>query len=86
MARAGTADPKTRRLDQLAPGPWALSPQCGFDGLDHLVTPEDDMWRKLERILKTARAAWGLKCQIRTVIGSSRSDCSSTSPTIIVRS
>jgi 5-methyltetrahydropteroyltriglutamate--homocysteine methyltransferase len=41
-------------LDQLA-----LSPQCGFGGLDHVVIPEDDMWRKLERILETARSVWG---------------------------
>jgi 5-methyltetrahydropteroyltriglutamate--homocysteine methyltransferase len=41
-------------LDQLA-----LSPQCGFGGLDHVVIPEDDLWRKLERILDTARRVWG---------------------------
>ncbi len=41
-------------LDRLA-----LSPQCGFGGLEHVVIPEDDMWRKLERILETARTVWG---------------------------
>jgi 5-methyltetrahydropteroyltriglutamate--homocysteine methyltransferase len=42
-------------LDQLA-----LSPQCGFGGLDHIVIPEEDQWRKLERILETAHLVWGL--------------------------
>jgi len=41
-------------LDRLA-----LSPQCGFGGLDHIVIPEEDLWRKLERILETARLVWG---------------------------
>ncbi|MPZ21749.1 MAG: hypothetical protein GEV06_28260 [Luteitalea sp.] len=40
-------------LDQLA-----LSPQCGFGGLAHVVMPEDDMWRKFERIVETARLTW----------------------------
>ena len=40
-------------LDQLA-----LSPQCGFGGLDHVVIPEQDMWRKFERIMETARVTW----------------------------
>jgi 5-methyltetrahydropteroyltriglutamate--homocysteine methyltransferase len=37
----------------------ALSPQCGFGGLDHISIPEDDQWRKFERILETARLLWG---------------------------
>jgi 5-methyltetrahydropteroyltriglutamate--homocysteine methyltransferase len=37
----------------------ALSPQCGFGGLDHIVIPEDDQWRKFERILEAARLVWG---------------------------
>ena len=41
-------------LEQLA-----LSPQCGFGGLDHIVIPEDDQWRKFERILEAARQVWG---------------------------
>jgi 5-methyltetrahydropteroyltriglutamate--homocysteine methyltransferase len=41
-------------LDQLA-----LSPQCGFGGLDHIVIPEEDQWRKFERILEVARQVWG---------------------------
>jgi 5-methyltetrahydropteroyltriglutamate--homocysteine methyltransferase len=41
-------------LDRLA-----LSPQCGFGGLDHLVIPEEDQWRKFERIMAVADAVWG---------------------------
>jgi len=41
-------------LDQLA-----LSPQCGFGGLGHVVIPEEDQWRKFERILETAHLVWG---------------------------
>jgi 5-methyltetrahydropteroyltriglutamate--homocysteine methyltransferase len=37
----------------------AISPQCGFGGLDHVVIPEDDQWRKFERILEVAGAVWG---------------------------
>ena len=32
----------------------ALSPQCGFGGLDHLTIPEEDQWRKFERIMEVA--------------------------------
>jgi 5-methyltetrahydropteroyltriglutamate--homocysteine methyltransferase len=45
---------KFTSLDQLA-----ISPQCGFGGLDHLVIPEADQWRKFERILEVAGAVWG---------------------------
>jgi hypothetical protein len=38
----------------------ALSPQCGFGGLGHVVIPEEDQWRKFERILETAHLVWGL--------------------------
>jgi 5-methyltetrahydropteroyltriglutamate--homocysteine methyltransferase len=42
-------------LDQLA-----LSPQCGFNsGVGGVQLSEDAQWRKLERILETARAVWG---------------------------
>lgn len=41
-------------LDQLA-----ISPQCGFGGLDHLVIPEADQWRKFERLMEVAGAVWG---------------------------
>jgi 5-methyltetrahydropteroyltriglutamate--homocysteine methyltransferase len=37
----------------------ALSPQCGFGGLDSISIPEEQQWRKFERILETAREVWG---------------------------
>jgi 5-methyltetrahydropteroyltriglutamate--homocysteine methyltransferase len=40
-------------LDQLA-----LSPQCGFGGIDSRVMSEEEMWRKLERIVDTAAQVW----------------------------
>jgi 5-methyltetrahydropteroyltriglutamate--homocysteine methyltransferase len=52
-----------RRLDEasrhLPVEQLALSPQCGFGGLDHIVIPEEDQWRKFERILEAARQVWG---------------------------
>jgi len=52
-----------RRIDEagrhLPLGQLAVSPQCGFGGLDHLVIPEDDQWRKFERIIEVAGAVWG---------------------------
>jgi 5-methyltetrahydropteroyltriglutamate--homocysteine methyltransferase len=52
-----------RRIDEAMaylPGEQlALSPQCGFGGLDSVAIPEDDQWRKFERILETARLVWG---------------------------
>jgi 5-methyltetrahydropteroyltriglutamate--homocysteine methyltransferase len=52
-----------RRIDEAMaylPGEQlALSPQCGFGGLDSVAIPEDDQWRKFERILDTARMVWG---------------------------
>lgn len=52
-----------RRLDQAAKHlpieRLALSPQCGFGGVDHLVIPEEDQWRKFERIMEVARDVWG---------------------------
>jgi 5-methyltetrahydropteroyltriglutamate--homocysteine methyltransferase len=51
-----------RRIDDatryLAVEQLALSPQCGFGGLDHIVIPEEDQWRKFERILEAARVVW----------------------------
>jgi 5-methyltetrahydropteroyltriglutamate--homocysteine methyltransferase len=51
-----------RRMDEatrhLPAEQLALSPQCGFGGLDHVVIPEEDQWRKLERILEAARLIW----------------------------
>jgi 5-methyltetrahydropteroyltriglutamate--homocysteine methyltransferase len=40
-------------LDQLA-----LSPQCGFGGIDSKVMSEDEMWRKFDRIVETAAQVW----------------------------
>lgn len=37
----------------------ALSPQCGFGGIDSKVMSEDEMWRKFDRIVETARQVWG---------------------------
>jgi 5-methyltetrahydropteroyltriglutamate--homocysteine methyltransferase len=52
-----------RRIDEatryLPAEQLALSPQCGFGGLDSVAIPEDDQWRKFERILETARLVWG---------------------------
>ena len=41
-------------LDQLA-----LSPQCGFGGIDSKMMSEDEMWRKFDRIVETAEQVWG---------------------------
>ncbi|HEY7318339.1 MAG TPA: methionine synthase [Candidatus Binatia bacterium] len=41
-------------LDQLA-----LSPQCGFGGIDSKMMSEDEMWRKFDRIVETAADVWG---------------------------
>ena len=41
-------------LDQLA-----ISPQCGFGGLDLLVIPEEQQWRKFERMMEVAIDVWG---------------------------
>jgi 5-methyltetrahydropteroyltriglutamate--homocysteine methyltransferase len=52
-----------RRIDEavqyLPLEQMALSPQCGFGGLDSISIPEEDQWRKFERILETARLVWG---------------------------
>ena len=40
-------------LDQLA-----LSPQCGFGGIDSKVLSEAEMWAKLDTIVTTARQVW----------------------------
>ena len=52
-----------RRIDEAAKyvplEQMALSPQCGFGGLDSISIPEEDQWRKFERILETARLVWG---------------------------
>jgi methionine synthase II (cobalamin-independent) len=41
-------------LEQLA-----LSPQCGFGGIDSKVLSEAEMWQKLDRVVETAAQVWG---------------------------
>jgi 5-methyltetrahydropteroyltriglutamate--homocysteine methyltransferase len=52
-----------RRLDDasrhIAIEQLAISPQCGFGGIDHLVIPEQDQWAKFERLIEVAEAVWG---------------------------
>jgi 5-methyltetrahydropteroyltriglutamate--homocysteine methyltransferase len=56
-------DELKRRIDQAARylplEQLALSPQCGFGGIDSKVMSEDEMWRKLDRIVETAEDIWG---------------------------
>ena len=53
-----------RRIDQAARhlplDQLALSPQCGFGGVDplHPTLTEDEQWRKFERIVDVAREVW----------------------------
>ena len=58
-----TVDALKRRIDQaskfLPLDRLALSPQCGFGGIDSKVLSEDEMWRKLDAIVATARQVWG---------------------------
>jgi 5-methyltetrahydropteroyltriglutamate--homocysteine methyltransferase len=57
-----TVDALKRRVDQASKfipvDQLALSPQCGFGGIDSKVLSEDEMWRKLDRIVETAREVW----------------------------
>ena len=57
-----TVDELKRRIDQaskfLPLEQLALSPQCGFGGLDSKVLSEDEMWKKLDTIVETARQVW----------------------------
>ena len=56
-------DELNRRIDQaskyLPLEQLALSPQCGFGGIDSKMMSEDEMWRKLDQIVETARQVWG---------------------------
>jgi 5-methyltetrahydropteroyltriglutamate--homocysteine methyltransferase len=58
-----TVDDLKRRIDRAAKHlPFeqlALSPQCGFGGVDSKVLSEDEMWQKLDRVAETAREVWG---------------------------
>ena len=57
-----TVDDLKRRIDQagkyLSVDQLALSPQCGFGGIDSKVLSEDEMWRKLDCIVETAQKVW----------------------------
>ena len=57
-----TVDALRRRVDQASKfipvDQLALSPQCGFGGIDSKVLSEDEMWRKLDRIVETAKRVW----------------------------
>jgi 5-methyltetrahydropteroyltriglutamate--homocysteine methyltransferase len=57
-----TVDELKRRIDQaskfLPLEQFALSPQCGFGGMDSKVLSEDEMWKKLDTIVETARKMW----------------------------
>jgi 5-methyltetrahydropteroyltriglutamate--homocysteine methyltransferase len=56
-------DELKRRIDQasryIPVEQLALSPQCGFGGIDSKVMSEDEMWGKLARIVETAKQVWG---------------------------
>jgi 5-methyltetrahydropteroyltriglutamate--homocysteine methyltransferase len=57
-----TVDDLKRRIDQasqfLPLDQLALSPQCGFGGMDSKVLSEDEMWQKLDTIVETAKLVW----------------------------
>ena len=59
-----SVDQFRRRIDEAARivplEQLALSPQCGFASvaLGNLIS-ESDQWRKLERVVETARHVWG---------------------------
>ena len=63
-AEVESRDDLLRRIDQAARflplDQLSLSPQCGFGGVDplHPTLTEDEQWRKFERIVEVARAAW----------------------------
>ena len=63
-AEVESRDDLLRRIDQSARflplDQLSLSPQCGFGGVDplHPTLTEDEQWRKFERIVEVARAAW----------------------------
>jgi methionine synthase II (cobalamin-independent) len=57
-----TVNDLKRRIDQasnyLPLDQLALSPQCGFGGIDSKVLSEAEMWKKLDTIVETARQVW----------------------------
>ncbi|MGH7770989.1 MAG: cobalamin-independent methionine synthase II family protein [Candidatus Binatia bacterium] len=61
-SRLETVDELKRRIDDAARylplEQFALSPQCGFGGLESKVLSEDEQWQKLDRMMETARQVW----------------------------
>jgi 5-methyltetrahydropteroyltriglutamate--homocysteine methyltransferase len=61
-AELESVDELKRRIEQatkyLPVDQLALSPQCGFGGIDSKVMSEEEMWRKLDRIVDTAAQVW----------------------------
>jgi len=57
-----TVDDLKRRIDHagkfLPLDQLALSPQCGFGGIDSKVLSEDEMWKKLNCVVETVRHIW----------------------------
>jgi 5-methyltetrahydropteroyltriglutamate--homocysteine methyltransferase len=57
-----TVDELKRRIDQagkfLPVDQLALSPQCGFGGIESKVLSEGEMWKKLDTIVETAKQIW----------------------------
>lgn len=57
-----TVDGLKRRIDQaseyIALEQLALSPQCGFGGIDSKVLSEAEMWKKLDTIVEAAKQMW----------------------------
>ncbi len=57
-----SVDDLKRRIDQaskyLPVEQLALSPQCGFGGIDSKVLSEAEMWRKLDTIVEAAKQVW----------------------------
>jgi len=56
-------DALKRRIDEAAQfvplDRLCLSPQCGFSSTHHgNALSQDDQWRKLERVVETAREVW----------------------------
>jgi 5-methyltetrahydropteroyltriglutamate--homocysteine methyltransferase len=55
-------DELKRRIDQasryLPLDQLAISPQCGFGGIDSKAMSEEEMWRKFDRIVETAAQVW----------------------------
>ncbi|MDP2603748.1 MAG: methionine synthase [Deltaproteobacteria bacterium] len=57
-----TVEDLKRRIDlaskYLPLAQLALSPQCGFGGIDSKVLSEKEMWKKLDTIVETAKEVW----------------------------